>query len=653
MIVAQVVAGVVAVLVALATPTARRGLAAGIACALTGALGVVAGAHALAGGTTVWTLSTAVPGLHATFAPDRLGGVFLLLAGAVGAVASVYGIGYAPRGARTTWAGFAVLLLGMQLVPAASDVVGFLLAWELMAAGSSVLVLADHRTRPSARPAAAWYAVMTHLSLVAILGGFAALAAQTGGTDFATLATADPHRSGLAFALLTAGFATKAGLVPVHVWLPRAHPEAPSHASAAMSAAMVKMGLYGLLLVTVRLMPGGPAWWAWTLVALGGVSAVYGILRAGVASDLKRLLAHSTTENLGLMVLALGVGLLVRPVAPAASGAALLACLLLAVSHAAFKTTLFLGAGAVLHATGERDLDRLGGLVRPMPWTAATFGLGALGAAALPLSGGFVAEWVLLQALVRGGGGADRAVTVATPLALGVVALTAGLALLAFVKAFGIAFLARPRGAYADRVHEAPWPMRAAMVAGAAAVVALGVAPGPVAGALARALGIDGATTTLAGIALPGAGPVLQPVLVAALAAGVTVPVLAAVLVAARRTPRVADVPAWGCGAVRTDPRMQYTATSYAEPLLRVFDDALQPQRDVEVTHVAESRYLATRVVYRQELSDVVEDRLYRPVLRVVDRAADAVRRVHNGSLSRYLTFAFAALVAVLVVVSR
>ncbi|MCV2395701.1 proton-conducting transporter membrane subunit [Actinotalea sp. M2MS4P-6] len=649
----QAAAALLAVLLAVVAPARLRGRLAGAACAVTAGAGVWGGAQAMAGGAGVLVVGTALPGVSMTFAPDRLGGLFIILAGGVGVVASVYGIGYAAWAARTTWAGFAVLLLGMQLVPAAGDVLGFLLPWELMAGGSAVLVLAEHRTRPSARPAGVWYTVMTHLSLVTILGGFALLVVATGGQDFATLATADPAASGAAFVLLTLGFAAKAGLVPLHVWLPRAHPEAPSHASAAMSAAMVKMGLYGLLLVTVRLLPGGPAWWAWTLIGLGAVSAVYGILQAGVASDLKRLLAYSTTENLGLMVLALGVALLLRPAAPVASATALLACLLLAVSHAAFKTTLFLGAGSVLHATGERDLDRLGGLVHTMPWTATTFAIGALGAAALPLTGGFVAEWVLLQALVRGGETVDRTVTVATPLAIGVVALTAGLALLTFVKAFGIGFLARPRTPGTQRAHRAPVSMRAGMVAAAAAVVALGVAPGPVAVALARAVDVPVTSTGVAGIALPGAGPVLDPALVAALGLGLTVPVVAAVLVAARRAPRVVEVPAWGCGAVRDDPRVQYTATSYAEPLLRVFDDALQPERDVEVTHIAESRYLAARVAYRQELSDVVETRLYRPVLRAVDVVADRVRRVHNGSVSRYLTFAFGALVAVLVVVAR
>lgn len=656
-LVAQPVLALVAVLAAVATPARHRGVAAGGAAALTAAAGAWAGMLALGGATGALEIPTALPGVVLRLAPDRLGGLFMLVAGVVGAAVAVYAIGYAhgTTASRTQWAALPVFLLGMQLVPAAADVVTFLLAWELMAGGSTVLVLAEQSRRGQTREAALWYAVTTHLSMLAILGGFAVLAAQTGAIDFAGLAAADP-RSGaasLAFVLLAVGFGTKAGVVPLHVWLPRAHPEAPSHASAAMSAAMVKMGVYGLLLVTLRLLPGGPTWWAGVLVGVGALSAVYGILQAAVASDLKRLLAYSTSENVGLIVLALGMALLLRDEANAPASLALLACLLLVVSHAAFKTTLFLGAGAVLHATGERDLDRLGGLVHRMPWTAAAFGLGALGAAALPITGGFVAEWTLLQAMIHAAEPGQRVVAATVPLALGVVALTAGLALLTFVKAFGIAFLARPRSLGAQTAREAPVAMRVAMVVSAVAVIGLGVAPGPVASGLARAVGIPGVGSAgLGGVTLDGVGAVLDPVALAALSVAVAVPVVLWSAVLVRRHPRVVDAPAWGCGRIRTSPRMQYTATSYAEPLMRVFDDALQPTRDIEVTHVAESQYLADRVQYSQRVDDVIEVRLYAPVVRVANRVADAARRVQNGSITRYLAFAFAALVVALVVVS-
>jgi len=330
------------------------------------------------------------------------------------------------------------------------------------------------------------------------------------------------------------------------------------------------------------------------------------------------------------------------------------ACLLLVVSHAAFKATLFLGAGSVLHGTGERDLDRLGGLAREMPWTAGAFGVACLGAAALPVTAGFVAEWTLLQSLIHAVRPQDRVVAVVIPLALGVIALTAGLALVTFVKVYGIAFLARPRSVGALAAHESPVTMRVAMLGGALAVLALGIVPGPVAVVVADAAGVGGVSAIgLGGLELTGVDALLDPVALLALAVVVALPALVLVVTLARRLPARTNALAWGCGAARTSPRTQYTATSYAEPLMRVFDDALQPARDVEVTHVAESQYLAERVRYRQRVEDVVEVRLYRPLVAAADAVADRARRIQNGSIHRYLAFSFGALLIVLVVVAR
>lgn len=655
---AQLVLAAAAVAVALLAPARSRSVLAGAACAALSAAGIVTGLLAAGGHTGALTGHLALPTDPVVLAPDRLGGLFVLLVSAVGLLVSVYGIGYAsgPSASRTSWAALAVFLAGMQLVPAAADAVSFLLAWEAMALASTVLLLANHAQHGEVTSAAVWYAVMTHLSFLSLLAGFAVLGASAGGTSFTAMSTIGAHSpaGALAFVLLVLGFASKAGLVPLHVWLPRAHPEAPSHVSAAMSAAMVKMGVYGALLVCLRLLPGGPAWWAVLLVGLGAVSALYGILQASVASDLKRLLAYSTTENVGLIFLALGISVLLRAyhVTPAAD-AALTACLLLVVSHAAFKVTLFLGAGAVLQATGERDLDRMGGLGARLPWTGASFALAGLGAAALPLTAGFVAEWTLLQSLIHGARAEDRLVVVLMPLTVGVVALTAGLGLLTFVKAYGIAFLARPRSAAVADTHEVSRPMTAAIAAGAAGVLALGLAPGPLATALARTVGAQGVQNVgLAGVRLLALHALLDPLALTVLAAVLAIAVLVVTARVARRHPARTSPLAWGCGGVRVSPRMQYTATSYAEPLLRVFDDALQPTRDIEVTHAVESRYLVQRVQYSHGLLDVVEARLYRPVIRAAARVGVAARQLQNGSVHRYLGYSFAALLAVLVVVT-
>ena len=658
---AQVSLACLAIVAAVAAPAWLRPVLSGGAALLLGAAGVWTGALALAGDTgalsTPLTVGLGVDA-EATLAPDRLGGLFMIIAGAVGAVAALYGIGYArgPSGSRTGSAAFAVFLLGMQLVPASGDVVAFLLAWELMAIGSTVLVFAEHAHRAQVRSAGLWYAVMTHLSFLLLLAGFAVLAVASDSTDFRAISQSQVTggTSGLAFVLLTLGFATKAGLVPVHVWLPRAHPEAPSHVSAAMSAAMVKMGVYGVILTVTRLLPDAPRWWGLLLLAMALPSALYGILQASVTSDLKRLLAYSTTENVGLILTAVAVSILAASSgATAVAGVAMVAALMLAVSHAAFKTVLFLGAGAVLHETGERDLDRLGGLARAMPVTAATFGVASLGAAALPVTSGFAAEWVLLQGLIHGDG-RDRLTTAMLPAAVAVVALTAGLALLTFVKAFGIAFLARPRSAGAATAREVNRPMQAAMLIGAVAVLGLGLAPGLAAEAAATALGSsDAAVIAGWGIRLPGIDAQLAPTALTLLGLVVTLPVVIVTWRLARRHPRRDVDLVWGGGGVRVSPRMQYTATSFAEPLVRVFDDALQPSHDLQVTHAQESRYFVKEIRYSQNLDDVVEKGLYRPAIALLDRAGDVARSVQNGSIHRYLGFSFAALIVVLLAVAR
>jgi NADH:ubiquinone oxidoreductase subunit 5 (subunit L)/multisubunit Na+/H+ antiporter MnhA subunit len=384
------------------------------------------------------------------------------------------------------------------------------------------------------------------------------------------------------------------------------------------------------------------------------LSAVYGILQASVASDVKRLLAFSTTENVGLMFIAIGSASLLRAYGTAGvSDVGLAACLLLVMAHAAFKTTLFLGAGSILHATGQRDLDLLGGLGSRMPVTSVAFGIGALGAAALPLTVGFVAEWVLLQALIHGAGGNNRILAIVMPISVGAVALTAGLALMTFVKAYGIAFLARPRTKVAADAHESPVSMRIAMGVAAFLVVGLGMIPGLTARAASLAGGLDGVGSAgLFGIDLTGINALFDPAWLSVLGAVLTVPVIVVSMRYARRLPRRDVDLAWGCGGVRVSPRMQYTATSYAEPLSRIFDDSLRPERDVIVTHSSEARYLVERIQFRQRLSDVFETRLYLPVIAIIDRLAAGARRLQNGKIHFYLAYSFIALLVVLLVVS-
>jgi hydrogenase-4 component B len=460
------------------------------------------------------------------------------------------------------------------------------------------------------------------------------------------------------FLLTLTGFGSKAGLLPLHAWLPRAHPEAPSPVSALMSAAMVNMGIYGIIRIDLQILGPGPHWWGLTLMIFGAVSAVFGVLQASVATDLKRLLAYSTTENMGLVTLALGAATLLASYGtPQVAALALTAALLLILSHAAFKTLAFLAAGSVLAATGLRDLDKLGGLARPMPGTTVMFGIAALGASGLPLGAGFVGEWLLLQSLIHSPHGDKTLLALMMPLAVGAVALTTGLGIAAMVKAFGVGFLARPRSAAAEAAREAPASMMAGMTLAAAACAVFAVAPVLFAPLLSEVLS---ALPTVGGDAvgpmlgtylrLPGIAGSMSPGLIAA---ALVVAVLVALVLArwgARHRPAPAVAPLWACGADALSSRMQYTATSFAEPLQRVFDNVLQPETDVEVTHFAESQYLVEKVTYRTLFTDPVEQRLYTPVVRAVTAWAQYVRRAHPGSVHLYLAYGALGLLIVLVI---
>ncbi|MGW7547141.1 proton-conducting transporter transmembrane domain-containing protein [Streptomyces sp. NPDC054770] len=668
---------------ALAPATALAGAGALTGCALpyrlrvpvvgvlttgVGVAGGTAGVAALEGSRWSAGLPGLIPLAGAHVAVDALAGLFMAVAGAVVAAVAVYGTGYASGhgahglGSRTAQAVLPLFALTLVLVPVAASVSTFLALWEVMALASLLLVLAEHRERASVRQAGIWYAVMTHLGLVLLLAGFALFAAQAGGETFAALRagahTVSPTVRGLVFVLVAAAFASKAGAVPLHAWLPRAHPEAPSPVSALMSAAMVNLGVYGLVRTGLDLLGGGPAWWWLGLTAVGGASAVYGILQAAMASDLKRLLAYSTSENMGLVLVGVGAsGLFAaygnRPLAALALAAALLHV----VNHAMFKALLFCAAGSVVRATGLRDLDRLGGLRAPMPVTAGLFALGALGAVALPPGNGFISEWLLLQSLIHGLAVPGVAVAVVLPLSVALIALSAGIAAAVFVKALGVGFFARPRSPQAAAAKEAPLLMLVGMALLGAGCAALALVPGLLGDGLDRAVGAVG---------LPGSGAVSGGGLTVRLAdvsatlsplwvvAALTVAILLALglpRLYGRRRRRV-NARLWDCGGGAPTPRMAYTATSFAEPLQRVFDDVLAPEQDVDVTPVRESAYLVERVRFQHRVPDRIEHRLYEPVLRALAGAGQAARRLAGGSVHLYLGYGFAGLVVLLLILA-
>ena len=626
--------------------------------------------------------ATVLPLTGVELSVDPLGALFVATSAVVGLAVSCYSIGYGSQGShgslashgsdgshaapsRTATAMLPAFLATLLLVPAAASVGTFLVAWELMALTSLLALLSEHRRHPETRDAAQWYAAMTHAGAAAILLGLVLLAARAGSQSFAVIAA--HHRQlpepvvSVVFVLVLLGFASKAGAVPLHVWLPRAHPEAPSPVSALMSGAMVNLGIYGILRVGEDLLGGGELWW-WLLVAtLGVASAVFGALHAAASTDVKRLLAYSTVDNVGLVLVGVGAaGALAADGERALAGLALLAALFHLVNHALFKGGLFLGAGAIQHAAGSRDLDRLGGLARAMPATAVLFGIGALSISALPGLNGFASEWLLLQGLLHGF--ASRSAVIEAALLAGVasLAITGGLTATAFVKALGVGFLGQPRTAAARTAREVAPSMLAGMALLAAGCVALGVVPGVVLPVLERAAA-GGLTGGAPRVLRPGLGldlaflrGAIEPALLVAGLLAALVSLWGALRLARRpaelRRPRRAE--AWGCGREVQTARMEITATSFAEPLQRVFADVLRPDHDLEVTHAAESRYFPEAISFHQRVDDAIERVAYRPLIAAVGWWGRLARRVPNGSVHRYLAFGFAALVLVLVVLA-
>ncbi len=612
------------------------------------------GIHGLAGGT--WTL--VAPGLLPlggfAIAMDRLGGFFLTLVAAAAAPVSLYAIDY-DRGARRGLLAYLAFLGAMALVPLAANAMTFLIAWELMSLASWLLV---GREPGTSRPAWA-YAVMTHAGFACVLAGMLLLGARAGSLAFADWRAVAPALDGttrsVVFVLLALGFASKAGAIPLHVWLPLAHPAAPSHVSALMSGVMVKLGVYGLLRAGLEWLVPGPVWWAAAVLLAGVASALVGVLYTLVERDLKRLLAFSTIENVGIVLIGVGAGMVFRAEGLGALAAlALVAALYHAANHAAFKALLFLGAGSVLHATGTRSLDACGGLVKRMPWTAAAFLLGSVAIAGLPPLNGFVSEWLTFQALLQNLRLPRPELNLLFAVALAGLALTVGLAAAAFVRAFGITFLALPRSEAAAGAHEAPPLMRAGMVATALGCVALAL------GVTWIVSGLAAVVEPLAGAAPPlavqawgtvdvgqGFAALSMPVVGVALALALAAPLVALRLAGARRDRRTYET--WGCGRMLQTARMEYTAASFASPFKRVFDFFYRPDRRVDVRAHAESRFFVEATTYASPTRSIFDDWLYGPVGRAIGQATTVARTIQSGHPNLYLAYILAALVAMLV----
>ena len=655
-------AGIAAKL-ALGVVGAARGMPAarfiyGLTAALSAVLGVLAiAALATGGGWHRLSLPLGLPGLSANFRLDALSAWFLLTASLGGAAAAIYAIGYATHLAEPQRAlpFFPIFLAAIDLVLIADDAFVFLFAWEAMAVASWLLVLVNHREAGNA-VAARLYLVMAMAGTACLLLAFGLLAGAEGAYHFDAWRgqKRDAAQAGFVVVLALIGAGSKAGLFPLHAWLPLAHPAAPSHVSALMSGVMTKVAIYGLMRILFEFV--GPLEWGWgaIVMTIGAITAVMGILYALMERDLKTLLAYSTIENIGLVTVALGLALVFRANAmPGLTALALAACLLHVFNHAVMKSLLFFVAGAVHVATGTRDLEQLGGLIQRMPRTATLALIGAASIAALPPLNGFVSEWLVFQAILSAPSLPQWALKFEIPVVGASLALTAAFAAACFVRAFGTAFLGRPRTPAARDAHEVGAAMGIAMALLAALCVGSGAVPGAILGLMGGAVEqLAGTHFAREGLQVMWISPFgLERAAYGGLMVLLVVTILTWIIIEIvhrNANPRRRRGPAWDCGFPDPTPAAQYTASSFAQPLRRVFGTLVLHARErVDMPEPGETR--AAR--FAVNLRDPAWAGLYAPTEKALGWLADRFNRFQYLTIRRYLSLVFAVLVVMLCVV--
>jgi len=610
-------------------------------------------------------LESAVPYLKFSVRLDPLSAFFLLIVSSLGLALSIYSFGYARGFYGRTKVGvlgafYNALLLATTFVFIADNAFFFLVSWELMAMTAYFLVTFEHE-QPEARHAGVLYFIMSHIGTGCIILGFLLLFQASGGYGFigfhALGERMSAGRRDAAFLLFLAGFGVKAGIVPLHIWLPAAHPVAPSNVSALLSGVIIKSGIYGLTRVYFDFLGTPPLWWGVTLLVVGSVSALLGVLYALMDHDLKRLLAYHSIENIGIILMGLGAALMFQHANHPLLGAmALIAGLYHTINHALFKGLLFLGAGAVQHAAHTRNMEELGGLIKRMPRTAFFFLIGAVAISALPPLNGFVSEWLTYQSLLQGFGATGSLTRLIFPISGALLALTGALAAACFVKAFGITFLAQPRSVQAERAHEASPTMLAGMALLAVACVFLGLfpnlflplfdpltdqllgaqisrqlaAPG---GIVLSSLGLEAGTVSTLGITLTAVCLLPIP--------------LALWIFFGRAAARQTGM-TWACGQKTLTPQMQYTATGFSKPLRIIFKALFRPHRAVQAEFEF-SPYFARTIRFESHIEETFEARIYRPLQRFILRTSRRMRALQAGSLQAYLIYIFVTLLLLLI----
>jgi hydrogenase-4 component B len=630
---------------------------------------------AIAGASAVWSGQTqkiqllmGLPDLPFHLRLDPLAGFFLTVIGLLAFFVSIYSIGYikgflGKRSVTSLVIFYCLFLAGMYMVVLSDDALIFLISWEVMAAASYFLVMFENE-RIENRRAAFLYMVIAHVGAIAILLSFGVLAGLASGFGSFSGYTFDAMRNArfpvewatAAFLLSFFGFAAKAGVVPLHVWLPEAHPVAPSNISALMSGVMLKTAIYGIIRITFDLIKVFPWWWGAIVLVLGLVSAVMGVLYALMQHDLKRLLAYHSVENIGIILIGVGLAMIFTSFKmPVLAALALTAGIYHTLNHAMFKGLLFMGAGAVLHATHERNMEEMGGLIHLMPWTAALFLIGCVSISALPPFNGFVSEWLTFQAFLLSPSLPSPLLKLLIPMGAALLALTGALAAACFVKAFGVTFLGHWRGHHKPKVREADWFMRAGMIMAAFTCLCLGIFPtfmidwldtipqqllGAKIGTTAGALGWMW-LTPIANERASYSGPIVF--------CGILAVVIIAYVLLHVKPGAIKRVPIWDCGFEKINQRMQYNATSFSMPIRRIFGFLFHIKEHTRIGPQSAHKAFPKKLHYSLRVRDRFWGWLYKPVIELSFWISRKVGRLQQGRIQAYLIYSFLTIIVLLV----
>jgi hydrogenase-4 component B len=585
---------------------------------------------------------------------------FLLVIGLIGLFVSVYAIGYVSeyegrKSVPLLNAGMLIFLLSMAGVVMAGSIFTFLVAWEVMSVISYFLVIYEHE-KPEVQTAGFIYLVMTHIGTIFLMIAFFILHHYSGSFEFEQMHQIQLPKSIQSWVFVCAliGFGTKAGLVPLHIWLPRAHPSAPSHISALMSGVMIKTAIYGFLLFTMQFLQTGPLWWGIVTIIIGGNSAIFGVLHAFGKADQKRMLAYSSIENMGLMFMGIGVALIfLTKDQPLLASIAIIAVMYHLINHALFKSLLFMGAGAILMVCHTKNMNLLGGLIRRMPITAVFMLIGSLSVAAMPPMNGFVSEWLLFQSIFKLGFFDNSiAMHLFGALIISVLAMVGALVAFLFIRFFSMTFLALPRSEFAEKSHEVPFSMLMGMGLSSLGCILLGIIPFIMFEVIKKTVkGLMGVSSipsfsitpleVSTGVSKMSVGTTSLMILFGLLFAWGIARIIGG------KTKTVRDE-TWNCGT-ELSPRMTYTASGFSKSLRVAFRLLIKPSRSLIADKNPQNLYFVRGYTYLSQIPLIIEDTFYRPVMKFLVVGANIFRKIQNGIVQSYLLYLLATLVIILI----